>query len=72
MTPEIAWTPNGNTPRERLRSLLKCITNAELDLSSWPSYQLQDLSIVGTDEAYDAFARWWRLERLDKFSKDCS
>ena len=73
MTPEIAWTPHGNTPRERLQSLLKCITNAELVLSSrlWPSYRLQDLSIVGTDDAYDAFASWWRLKKLDEESKDC-
>lgn len=68
MTPEIAWTPHGNTPRERLRSLLKCITNAELDLYGlWPSYSLQDLSIVGTDNAYDAFTSWWRSKKLDEF-----
>ena len=76
MTPEIAWTPHGNTPRERLQSLLKCITNAELDLYQstprlWPRYRLQDLSIVGTYKAYDAFASWWRLKKLDELSKDC-
>lgn len=76
MLPNCVETPHGNTPRERLQSLLKCITNAELVLSSrlWPSYRLQDLSIVGTDEAYDAFASWWRSKKLDEmketFSRD--
>lgn len=73
MTPEIAWTPRGDSPGERLRSLLRCVTSAELDVySRWPRYNLHDRSIVGTDKAYDAFSSWWSSNKLGELAKGCN
>ena len=70
LTPEIAWTPYGDSPRERMVHLLKCVTAVTLE---WPApngvyeyahYALRNPDLAGTDEAFAEYAEWWKAHNL--------
>ena len=72
ITPELAWTPHGETPAERLKSLLKCVVWANLDVPTdtghynSSQYKLKDAE-AGTDAAYREYVAWWR-DHVETFS----
>ena len=60
LTPELAWTPNGKTAKEKQASLLSCVTSLKIqpDSAEALEYNLAPEIRPGSVEAFEYYKRW--------------